>query len=364
MHQDTQDQSTVSQPQQHSSSKLFLMLGILVLLVLVGAGSYVLGTKTAQPEVQPVSNPPAVQSTPVPTAKWKTYTNSKYGFTIDYPTDYEHTSDVDVNKNEKTPGAIKSLDLENWFGPGESLVSGAYTGDRIVLFVYPDSKDSWSQIPTPSPSAETVSWGGQKALKEVGLAGFMITIGPIKHNGIIYKFQYDLPNNKADTTNFYQMLSTFKFTNSSGSTSQTIDTSTWKTYTDKKYSFTINYPSTWQQKENDDGSTTIDLIDSGNQFGGPNLSISIMKNSDNLSAKDFVNNLSKDSRYGLVKLVKDQPSYFKTYDAVIADGFYGAGKPGPSALINNKKGSIILLYNDGLDQKTIDSIYSTFKFTQ
>lgn len=84
------DQMHSSSEESHNSKIILIIIGI-VLLILVGAGSYVLGTKKSQPVVENI-----VQTTPIPspiptidaTADWKTYRSALGGFTIKYPNDW------------------------------------------------------------------------------------------------------------------------------------------------------------------------------------------------------------------------------------------------------------------------------------
>lgn len=71
-------------------SKIIPIIIVIIILILVGAGSYILGTKNSQPATENI-----IQTTPIPspipttdpTSNWKTYTNTKYGYSIKYPSD-------------------------------------------------------------------------------------------------------------------------------------------------------------------------------------------------------------------------------------------------------------------------------------
>ncbi len=199
-----------------NSQKGFALILTIFLIALV-IGGYLFYTKAVPSTVSTMISPkPTVSSN---AEQWQTYTNTKDNFTIQYPPIYKHEYRQDINKNETSPYAIKSLDVEDWHS-GNPRAAGGYSGDHIVLDIYPDSGDRWSQIPEIGPNDETVTWGGEKALKKIGLGGRMIVIGPIKHNGMVYKFQYDLPDKQTDAYNFYRMISTFKFTDQAVSPSK------------------------------------------------------------------------------------------------------------------------------------------------
>lgn len=82
---------------------------IIVLLLLVGGGVYYLGAKQNKLVVQnpqKIITPTIVRSTltptPDPTANWKTYTNTKYGFSVEYPADTR----VIKEQNQQVMGAL------------------------------------------------------------------------------------------------------------------------------------------------------------------------------------------------------------------------------------------------------------------
>lgn len=194
---------------------LFSLIGIAILIVGVVVGLLV-GKYIYTPKPLPTPLPAeasakeeALTKEGDPTVNWKTYTNDKDGYSVKYPPEYRHTFLEDVNKNETARSVIKSLDLDN-YTEGEELHTGGVGGDHIQISIYPDSGDSWSEIPVIDSSTDTVIFGGQKALREISPIPFIV-IGPIKHSGKIYKIQYDIPNKKSDFSNFYTMLSTFRF---------------------------------------------------------------------------------------------------------------------------------------------------------
>ncbi len=85
-------------------SKVFIFLIVFVLLVGVGAGAYFLGMQNLQPAAQPITTQVVIKPTPTvdPTANWKTYNNSTYGFSFKYPSEWKlgEINDKDVGKDE------------------------------------------------------------------------------------------------------------------------------------------------------------------------------------------------------------------------------------------------------------------------
>jgi len=77
-----------SSPNSPAPSKIFITVLCAVLLLMIGIGSYVLGIRKSQTAIQN-QQPTIPQSSPTPisddTANWKTYTNTDYGYELQYP---------------------------------------------------------------------------------------------------------------------------------------------------------------------------------------------------------------------------------------------------------------------------------------
>lgn len=102
----------VQKPENGNGRKALLIAAVLVILIVVGMTAYYLGAKT---HVQPVHDIPQTPSatpivshiTPSPVAKitnsenplknWKTYTDSKYKYTFQYPPEWALSSIDDQN---------------------------------------------------------------------------------------------------------------------------------------------------------------------------------------------------------------------------------------------------------------------------
>jgi hypothetical protein len=256
MHQDiTQDQSHISQP-QHSSSKLFLMLGILVLFVLVGTGSYVLGTKTVQPEPQ-IQPAPAVKSTPAPTtdptAEWKIYKSDNYQLL------YPPTWRIKESSNFVSfiPPDTKGNDSEGIIGVMTTKIDSTVKTQADALKVfrqYLESCDPETPQGCINGTATRKVSDYYKVEKQIKIGdkilfqtygGCCMDIGRhvfLYNNDYQYRItlyytdQHVLKPKNEDI--FNQILSTFKFSDQTSS----VDTSSWKTYTNTKYDFIIKYP--------------------------------------------------------------------------------------------------------------------------
>jgi hypothetical protein len=79
-----------SEPKTKLSKWLAVVIVTVVLVMVGGAGAYFLN-KNSTPKPQPITTTVIVKPTPTPTlildttANWKTYTNTKYGFSFKYP---------------------------------------------------------------------------------------------------------------------------------------------------------------------------------------------------------------------------------------------------------------------------------------
>lgn len=89
-----QTEQVNSQLPSSGTSKMLLVLIIIVFIVLVGIISYTLGTRKTQTVVQSnqiAVSPTTPQSSPTPideTANWKVYKNEKYAYELKYPTSF------------------------------------------------------------------------------------------------------------------------------------------------------------------------------------------------------------------------------------------------------------------------------------
>ncbi|HUS59959.1 MAG TPA: PsbP-related protein [Nevskiaceae bacterium] len=139
--------------------------GILGVFIFAGAvfGAYKFGQKQIQPGPQPTPTP-VVEATPTPdpTANWKTYTNTKYGYSIKYPEDWSVTPLDDPAYNRGvTPSCEESsrtatlgnydlYDLEKTgLAKGEIEVDVSFfqCAEDLKTWFHPYQKyDSWREI--------------------------------------------------------------------------------------------------------------------------------------------------------------------------------------------------------------------------
>ncbi len=232
--QNPQPETQVSH--SHSSKTKLLLIGLGILFVLGMGGAYVMGTRISQPEQNGSNVTPTISqpiSTSNTTVDWKTYTNAKYQYTIDYPDFLKHTSVI-----------VNGVTTDKWVSSDNSYA--------IFVISYPEGVNSYLQFYADTKKDESVSVAGQKVRKLVGKEvvsekGTLIHIGPLKHirqnHMLVYSSTSDLANS-AGISIFDQMISSFKFTDQAQFLSPTASLLT-KSYKDKDYGYSISYPKEW-----------------------------------------------------------------------------------------------------------------------
>lgn len=189
--------------------------------------------------------------TPVPeqSANWKTYTNSKIGFTIKYPPDWAASAPSytpraldnrqgfhDYADNFYSPEMVK-YQTENpqnlGLSPGD-FISYQFINKQVDLSDSNIALDYTSKI----IGVSKLTMGDRDAAylifdKKTGLSNEAVI--PVSQ-GTLY---FDLQHIETQGTDvlFKQILSTIKFTDS-----QTADTSNWKNYTNTNYNLSFKYP--------------------------------------------------------------------------------------------------------------------------
>jgi len=222
---ETVNQSPSTNPTKPGKKIVLIVAVVLLLLAAGSAAAYFLVFKNqATPSPSPT---PAVESTPDPTADWKTYSNSEYSYSIQYPDTWATRNvaagagesealpnsrqieiyEKDYPKDYKFEGITIQV-LEN-----PSLPQKTITLNGLTMYVFDTQEGEiyYVKIPTKNSYLEFTGAGG-----------------------------YTADENKNNIIK--QIFSTFKFTDNNRDL---------KTYTGK--SFTFNYPSSW----NYDGSYTI-----------------------------------------------------------------------------------------------------------
>ncbi len=238
LNQPTTPQASQTPDQMHSpsledsngsGSKVIPFIIGAIILILVGVGSYVLGTKNSQPPVQKIVAPtPLPTEAPAkagdPTANWKTYKDIDHGFEIKYP---EKTS-IGGNPNGSPNDILMTLPFQS----GTNLMDKSLL-IHIISNVNPaecsnPASDSSGIKKTP----EIININGIEVKKEtggdVGAGNQYKSIDySIAKGNTCFKLTFNLHTvtaqnfqppvleiNKAkELQTFDRMISTFKFTN-------------------------------------------------------------------------------------------------------------------------------------------------------
>jgi len=159
---------------------------------------------------QIVSSPTIITSYPTPTiddtvyteatqsANWKTYTSEEYGYSIKYPEFLTYNSRTDESFN----GICKSTS-DTWKGV-------QYT---IAIVISKEGQCSGLEFNIRPKPEETIALLNQNVKQLTAMDESLIHIGPVKNKSRDYMLIYrSSVNNKPDSTIFYQILSTFRFT--------------------------------------------------------------------------------------------------------------------------------------------------------
>lgn len=181
------------------------------------------------PQTGKITLPNTVPTVSQQTADWKTYTNKTYGFSFQYPS----TSTV---SSHTYTGYLASF-IINKISPTDQYTDITfYVGntDESLKIDRTDKNITVKDITISGLNAMQVSMPlGQNPAQELVY---------FSNNGKYFSFQFvgDTKGTVA-LNNFSQILSTFKFTDS------TANTNKLETYTDINYGFQLSYPSNWKR---------------------------------------------------------------------------------------------------------------------
>jgi len=222
---------------------LFPILAGILLMILVATGTFFLGKSQNRPNT--LSNPstsssptssPTIPLSPTidPTADWKTYNNTLNNFSFKYPP----TWTIDATNDQEKQNILIKLTKDdatitlyiNLYGIGG--VGRDYEGTPMTFNGKTVYEYKWIY-----PNNNTVSYGLTDELKN--------TLGVFRMNNqthsivLTYPQEYEKTNkSKEILTEFHQILQTFKFSDST----QAVDVSSWKTYSNSIYNISFQYP--------------------------------------------------------------------------------------------------------------------------
>ena len=190
-------------PTKHFTPKF---IGVILILVALGAGaSYGIwwwGNQNSQVAVLP--------ATPDPTANWKTYTNTEYGFEVKYPLDW--------NYRERSDGTAVGFDSRN-----TAQLDPDVTTYKISIFTAPNTKrigvENWLKTYyqgvtiTDQQQLTIYGWPAVQTAQAPTI-GYPVTETHILYNSadyVTYVIRLSNTNDSGDIRIYNQILSTFKF---------------------------------------------------------------------------------------------------------------------------------------------------------
>ena len=196
-----------------------LILGVVVVTSVVlyfiyknfGVSKFNLTMPYASPSPSPIAKKVTT------TNDWKTFTDSKYHFSVMYPSNYDELKKFPHSENDD-----KNIDPEykilDWYWTtdgSETSMAGSPLGDDIRIEIFPKGGKIPSQIiGDVHTKMEDITISGIKTKLYCGVFN-IVEAGPIDRNGYQYFFYYNGPQEEPSicgSANFYTMLSTFKFT--------------------------------------------------------------------------------------------------------------------------------------------------------
>lgn len=130
------------------------------------------------------------------------------------------------------------------------------------------------------------------------------------------------------------------------------------TFQDRINGFSIDYPSNWQV-EGDNFYPYPECNTCGGVRSG--IYIDVLDNPSDQGSYEFAKQYINLHLGGQIS--EKVPDYFSVLnDVTVIKNIPGAGSPGLHAFIPISNGKIIMLASDGLEDETVDRIYSTFRF--
>ncbi len=227
-------------------------VAIIVGVLVIAGGAYALMNRApAFSELTPsmvLTRTPTATPTPDPTAGWKTYTNTEYGFEFRYPAD-RTLEGPNISYTSETP-RIVSIGLGDMEHP-------FYNKERFTLSVY----DPTSQKTIEEGGCRSADKGCISEYRIINGARFLVNAyrvsdgmssgsqeknAVIIHDGKLFNFytgfsggyysDMSIPELAAKRILFDQILSTFKFIEPTS-----VVPADWKTYMNTKYGYQVKY---------------------------------------------------------------------------------------------------------------------------
>lgn len=227
--------STPQSLSQSPKSKLPLILGCILILLLVGGGAYYLGTKKSSEQTLTINKPspasnqqinvitPSISPASVDMTDWKTYTDSKQMYSIKYPSDWHIFPNVIGGIVPGYDGTV--INSASKLEPhGETLAENGQAGIAINIAGIDKSesesiidyvKKKFSSPDTKNPSYSTVEMNGNSGLKYIRSANEPDSGQPIyyiSNKNKVYTVNVSVQNPQYENI-VNQILQSFTFIN-------------------------------------------------------------------------------------------------------------------------------------------------------
>lgn len=237
----------------------------LIAFLVAGAGAYVYVEKKQGNNPSTFLNQATSTETVsnTETFGWKTYTNTQYGFSLNYPGDLK----VEENSSERATNSVFTVKIydANYKAP-EGTVGQQVRAEQksVIINILENSDENLDSIKKiialGEPKDKTSLWSEKVITVDGKNATFYALwsglVGP-HYEGYLSngKYIFDLTSFQGDLLG--QILSTFKFTPSNAPAS--ISVPGMSKYTDAEFGFSFWYPSSWKVVA---GQDSIRLYDS------------------------------------------------------------------------------------------------------
>lgn len=205
-----------------------IIIAIVVAVAVLTGGGYVAYKYIApqfQPQVQPEQNTNQTENQTVepsdPTASWKTYTNSQYGFEFKYPSKYDIKT-YDHVRNGPDDAIISYILIGKFPNNLPTALVDYYQinvkGDIYSLEglknYFVDSRLASDIQPVVNTTLAGQSATEMKFYQNVGGGAYVDAIGTVKNNTAYIVSAWNSQASNKNQQEFNQIISTFKFTSS------------------------------------------------------------------------------------------------------------------------------------------------------
>lgn len=192
-------------PTTNNKNKTWLWILVSILMLIAGTAiGMLLGNKLSQKPVTYVTPTPLSSPSSDPTTNWKTYTNSKLGFSLKYPQEWIIDSS-DENKNNDLSIIRFGLIKPNEKSASESLGIAIYIESPQVLTTF-------EQIKNNLLNPINISLDNSQAVTGYSKEDNRLLMTYAIHDKRAYTIITVTKNLEAEQTIYNQILSTFKFT--------------------------------------------------------------------------------------------------------------------------------------------------------